>query len=396
MTHLDDRLLALRGQVREWGADLRPLALEIDRDPEAIRGHFAHPAVRFLATMGIPEEYGHEPEKIDGHRFYGVSALERVVAMEELACADVGTLVASPGPLLAGVAVGLCADEAQKRWFYGRMLEQPLWTCFALTEPEGGSDAAALRTALTATEDGDALLSGEKRYVGNACRAQLGVVFARARPGPLGVQAVLVDTADPGFKAEPLDMIGLRGAMISSIVMDRVQVPADRFLGRHLTATRRGVWAFVQTFNVLRPGVAAIAVGIARAALEYVADNRGALGGAERERFEELTRRVDATRHLVHHAAAAVDARGTDGHLASAAKLRAARLAEDVTLAAAGFFGPGARLAHPFLDKLARDARAMEFLEGTGNMQRLNLFQGLLGGKVDRDPRPAASRATAS
>ncbi|MGW2817231.1 acyl-CoA dehydrogenase family protein [Streptomyces sp. NPDC001415] len=396
MTHLDDRLLALRGQVREWGADLRPLALEIDRDPEAIRGHFAHPAVRFLATMGIPEEYGHEPEKIDGHRFYGVSALERVVVMEELACADVGTLVASPGPLLAGVAVGLCADEAQKRWFYGRMLEQPLWTCFALTEPEGGSDAAALRTALTATEDGDALLSGEKRYVGNACRAQLGVVFARARPGPLGVQAVLVDTADPGFKAEPLDMIGLRGAMISSIVMDRVQVPADRFLGRHLTATRRGVWAFVQTFNVLRPGVAAIAVGIARAALEYVADNRGALGGAERERFEELTRRVDATRHLVHHAAAAVDARGTDGHLASAAKLRAARLAEDVTLAAAGFFGPGARLAHPFLDKLARDARAMEFLEGTGNMQRLNLFQGLLGGKVDRDPRPAASRATAS
>ncbi|MCT9089637.1 acyl-CoA/acyl-ACP dehydrogenase [Streptomyces sp. ASQP_92] len=387
MTQLDDRLLVLRGQIREWGAQVRPLALEIDRDPEAIRHHFDLPAVRHLATMGVPEEYGHEPEKIGGHRFFGVSALERAVVMEELACADVGTLVASPGPLLAGVAVGLCADDRQKRWFYGRMLAEPLWTCFALTEPEGGSDAAALRTSLTPAPDGSALLSGEKRYVGNACRAQIGVVFARARPGPLGITAVLVDTAGPGFDARPLDMIGLRGARISSIVMDRVPIPEDRVLGRHLTATRRGVWAFVQTFNVLRPGVAAIAVGIARAALEYVAEHRSTLSGAERERFEELGRRVDATRHLVHHAAAAVDARGTDGHLASAAKLRAARLAEDVTLAAATFFGPGARLSHPFLDKLARDARAMEFLEGTGNMQRLNLFQGLLGGKVDRDRR---------
>ncbi|MGW7362922.1 acyl-CoA dehydrogenase family protein [Streptomyces sp. NPDC054841] len=390
MTELDARLAALRGQVREWGADLRPLALEIDRDPEAVRRHFDLPAVRYLSTMGIPAEYGHQPEKIDGHRFYGVSALERAIIMEELACADVGTLVAAPGPLLAGVAVGLFADEHQKEWFYGRMLREPLWTCFALTEPDRGSDAGALETSLTETPHG-ALLNGEKRYVGNASRAQLGVVFARSRPGPLGITAVLVDTDTPGFHAEPLDTIGLRGAQISSIVMDSVEIPQERFLGRHLPATRRGVWAFVQTFNMLRPGVAAIAVGIARAAWEYTVDNRGTLRTAERDRLDELGRRIDAARHLVHRAAAAVDARGSDGHLASAAKLRAARLAEDVTMAACGFFGPGARLAHPLLDKLARDARAMEFLEGTGNMQKLNLFQGLLGGKVDRAERSGAT-----
>ncbi|MEU4076188.1 acyl-CoA dehydrogenase [Streptomyces venezuelae] len=391
MTHVDARLAVLRARLREWGEQLRPLALEIDRDPEAIRHHFDLPAVRHLATMGIPAAYGHEPEKIDGHRFYGDSALERAVVMEELACADVGTLVASPGPLLAGVAVGLFADEAQKKWFYGRMLSEPLWTCFALTEPDGGSDAAALRSTLTRTADG-ALLSGEKRYVGNASRAQLGVVFARSGPGPLGISAVLVDTTDPGFRAAPLDMIGLRGARISSIAMDGVAVPEEHFLGRHLPATRRGVWAFVQTFNLLRPGVAAISVGIARAALDYVADHRGTLRAAERERLDDLVRRVDAARLLVHHAAAAVDARGTDGHLASAAKLRTARLAEDATLAACSFFGPGARLDHPLLDKLARDARAMEFLEGTANMQRLTLFQGLLGGKIDRAAPPLAVR----
>lgn len=379
----DARLAALRGRVREWGADLRPLALEIDRDPEAIRHHLDLPAVRFLATMGIPAEFGHVPEQIDGHRFHGVTALERTVVMEELACADVGALVASPGPLLAGVAVGLLGDDRQKEWFYGRLLAEPLWTCFALTEPDRGSDAGGLDSSLT-PRPGGALLNGEKRYVGNAARARLAVVFARSRPGPLGITAVLLDTDTPGFHAEPLGMLGLRGARISSIVMDDVDIPHENFLGRHLPATRRGVWAFVQTFNALRPGVAAIAVGIARAAWEYVGDHRRTLRAGERHRLDSMGRRIDAARHLVRRAAAAVDARGSDGHTASAAKLRAARLAEEVTLGACEFFGPGARLAHPVLDKLARDARAMEFLEGTGNMQRLNLFQGLLGGKIDR------------
>ncbi len=152
MNHVDARLAALRGRLREWGARAAPCSRwrsTATRRP--CRRHFDLPAVRHLATMGIPAAYGHEPEKIDGHRFYGDSALERAVVMEELACADVGTLVAAPGPLLAGVAVGLFADEAQKHWFYGRMLSEPLWTCFALTEPDGGSDAAALRTVLTPT-----------------------------------------------------------------------------------------------------------------------------------------------------------------------------------------------------------------------------------------------------
>ncbi|MET8546846.1 acyl-CoA dehydrogenase family protein [Kitasatospora sp. NPDC004799] len=391
MTGPDGHLAALRHRVRAWGADLRPLALEIDRDPEAVRHHLDLPAVRYLATMGIPAAYGNEPERIDGQSYCGDSALERAVVMEELARADVGAMVASPGPFLAGVAVGLCADERQKRWFYDRMLREPLWTCFALTEPDRGSDATALTTALTPAPGG-ALLTGEKRYVGNASRARLAVVFARTRPGPLGITAVLVDTDTPGFHAEPLDMLGLRGARIGAIRLDAVAVPEERFLGRHLPASRRGVWAFVQTFNLLRPGVAAIAVGIAAAAHDYVAAHRGPLRTAERERLDALGRRIDAVRRLVLQAAAAVDARPADGHLASAAKLRAARLAEEVTLAACGFFGPGARLAHPLLDKLARDARATEFLEGAANIHRLNLFQGLLTGKVGRAQGPADDR----
>lgn len=374
---------AVRGQLREWGEDFRRHALELDADPEAVRRHFDLPAVRYLATMGIPAEYGNDPEPVAGQRILGTTAAERVVVMEELARADAGMLVASPGPLLAGVLVSLVADEAQKRWFFERMLERPLWTCFALTEPDSGSDAAALRTTLKKGR-----LTGTKRYVGNACRAQLGVVFARTKPGPLGIVAALVDAEhDPGFTAQALPMIGLRGARISAVRMDDVAVPDEFVLGRHLSPTRRGMWAFVRTFNLLRPGVAAIALGMARAAHDYVVTHRGPLRAADAERLAELRHRIDATRELVRLAAAAVDRDPTDGHLASAAKVRAVALAEDATRVACGFFGPGARLAHPLLDKLVRDARGMEYIEGTANMQRLNLFQSLLNGKLDRvDP----------
>jgi alkylation response protein AidB-like acyl-CoA dehydrogenase len=386
MIQLDDRLLALRGQMREWGVDFRALGLALDRDPELIRQHFDLPAVRYLSTMGIPPEYGNVPIPIGGNRFYGTLALERAIIMEELACADVGMLVASPGPLLAGVLIDLLADEQQKDWFYGRMLSSPLWTFFALTEPDRGSDAGALTTTVVPARDGrPALLSGEKRYVGNAARAQLGVVFARTSPGPLGINAVLVESPSPGFHAVALETIGLRGARISAITMDEVEIPPERFLGRHLSPSRRGMWAFVQTFNLLRPGVAAIALGIARAAHEYVVTHRSALRRSERERLDELARRIDGARRLVHLAAAAVDARTGDGYLASAAKVRAAQLAHDATQQACTYFGAGARLEHPVLDKLVRDARGMEFIEGTGNMQKLNLFQGLFTGKLDRD-----------
>jgi alkylation response protein AidB-like acyl-CoA dehydrogenase len=380
---VDQRLSRLRDQMREWGADFRERALELDRDPEAIRRYLALPAVRFLATMGIPARY-RRPDPIDGYLFDGATALERVVVLEELASADVGMLVAAPGPLLAGVLVQVAGDQRQKDWFYQRMLAEPLWTCFALTEPEHGSDATSLQTSLTKTPDGDVVVQGVKRYVGNAARAALGVVFGRSGGSPLGIGAVLLDTSTPGFRAEVIDTIGLRGACISAIHLDSVHVPGERVLCRHLSPSRRGVWAFTQTFNLLRPGVAAIALGIARAAHEYIMTHRRFLVRSDSHEVDRLGCHIDATRALVHQAAAAVDARPTEGGLASAAKLRAVQLAERATGLAAAMLGPGARLDHPLLDKLVRDARGMEFVEGTSNMQKLVVFQSTLVGELDR------------
>ncbi|WIX90619.1 acyl-CoA dehydrogenase family protein [Amycolatopsis sp. DG1A-15b] len=390
-TVLDERLVTLRDAAREWGAEFRTAGAGLDTDPDGVGAHLDLAGVRCLATMLVPGEFGGAGLALGAHRFHGMTAIERTVVLEELARGDAGLMLASPGASMSGVLVDVLADREQKEWFYGRLLERPTWTFFALTEPDRGSDATALETALKTSPDGGPhRLDGRKKYVGNAARAALGVVFARTAPGPLGVTAVLVDTADPGFHAEPLESLGLRAARICELTLDGVAVPAERVLGRDRSPARRGMWACVQTFNRLRPGVAAIAVGIAAAAHDYVLAERGPLERDGRDRLEELGRRIDGVRHLVQLSALEVDADGSRGHLASAAKAEACRLAEEATLEACGFFGPRARWEHPALDKLVRDARGVEFMEGAGNIQKLTVFQGLVAGKVGRgDPFPA-------
>jgi len=397
-TVLDERLLALRDEARQWGTEFRAAGAELDGDPDTIGRYLDLPGVRCLTHMLIPQEYGGAGMRVGGYRFHGMTALERAVVLEELARADAGMMLASPGASMSGVLVDLLADREQKEFFYQTLLERPRWTFFALTEPDRGSDANALETTLGPADDaGVRRLTGRKKYVGNASRAALGVVFARTRPGPLGVTAVLVDTADPGFRAEPLGMIGLRGARICAVTLDEVAVADDRVLGRHWSPTRRGMWACVQTFNRLRPGVAAIAMGIAAAAHDYVRAERGSLDGGERHRLDQLGGRIAGVRHLVHLAAIEVDANGSSGYLASAAKADACRLAEEATLVACDLLGPGARWEHPVLDKLVRDARGVEFMEGTGNIQKLNVFHGVLARKVGHDdPFPAHGRTSPS
>ncbi|SFP20568.1 acyl-CoA dehydrogenase family protein [Amycolatopsis rubida] len=382
-TVLTESLLALRELAAEWASGLRAAGAVLDRDPGAIAQFADLPAVRCMAQLLVPGEYGAEGITVAGHRFHGMTALERTVLLEEFARGDAGATLAAPGASMSGVLLDVLGDDEQKAWFYGRLVDRPTWTFFALTEPDAGSDANALTTSLTPGPDGDFVLNGRKRYVGNASRAGMGVVFARAAPGPLGVRAVLVDTASPGFHAEPLDMLGLRGARFCALEFDNVRVPANRVLGRQLSPARRGMWAATLTFNRLRPGVAAIAVGIARAAHEYVRAEGGLRTGGVAAEWDQLGYRIESVRNLVHLAAMEVDAGGSrGGHLASSAKAEASRLAEDVTRAACRFFGPSARWRHPLLDKLVRDARGVEFMEGAANIQKLIVFTGLLAGKV--------------
>src|SRR6266576_1238355 len=132
---------------------------------------------------------------------------------------------------LAGVAVAALGDDAQCREYLGRFARWPVWSFFGLTEPLKGSAALELQTALTRDPGGSGwVLNGEKRYIGNGARAEAGVVFCRRKPGPWGIEAVIVEAGDPGFSGELLPMMGLRGCRISQIRFDNVPIPRERIL----------------------------------------------------------------------------------------------------------------------------------------------------------------------
>jgi alkylation response protein AidB-like acyl-CoA dehydrogenase len=387
---LEDRLAQLDGHCRELAAELRGPGLELDRDPDAITRYLDLPAVALQRDVLMPPQYRSGADSLLQSATSGTSCAEWSLFARRLAHGDPGMVLASPGPSLSSAAVGALADEEQRDWFFSRLADRPTWTFFGLTEPDKGSAALELSSTLTAAPDGEGwFLDGEKCYIGNGARARFGVVFARLAPGPWGIEAVLVDAADPGFSAEPLPMTGLRGARISRLRFDHVRIPPDRLLGRGRPRGRRGLHGARQTLLWFRPSVAALALGVCDAVCDYVREQRPRISGGDRHRLDALVERTALVGRLVHAVAAEVDAGTANVHRIGAAKMSAARLAEQATLTAADLLGPASLLEHPWLEKTTRDARAFEFMEGTGHIHRSGVFHGLLRGGF-LTPGPAA------
>ncbi|WIN00189.1 acyl-CoA dehydrogenase family protein [Actinoplanes oblitus] len=368
-----DFLTGLRAEARAYADLLRPAALDRDREP----GRARDPVLPWRRFAGLPAEYNPDPLRVQGRTALLQSCVEQVVVYEELARADATAVLALPGPSMSGSVIGDLADETQRRRYWEVVAGEGAWTFFGMTEPTAGSEPAGMHTALH--PDGDGFrLAGTKRYIGNGARARIGVVFARRHAGPLGVVAVLVGTDKPGFTAVPLPTTGLRGLELSELRLDDVPIDAGDLLGRGRSATRQGMWAATRTFHRYRPVVSCLALGVAQAAYDLVAAARPAV----RSRLDDWRQRLAGTRALVLAAARSADHDPSDGTLASAAKLRATRLAEDLTTDAVRLLGPGACWEYPLLDKLVRDARGFEFMEGTGNIQRLTLARGHLQGRL--------------
>jgi alkylation response protein AidB-like acyl-CoA dehydrogenase len=352
----------------------------LDRDPDAIDGYLDLPAVRFGREFFVPPRYrtGDLPAHLLdlGHLCHAAA-----VMLERYGYGDPNIIVASPGPSLSGGVIAALADEAQADRFYSRLAAAPTHTFFGLTEPEKGSAVTELHTTLRPAPDGDGwLLRGEKRYIGNGARAQLGVVFCRRAPGPWGVEAVLVDTAASGFSADLLPTLGLRGARISWQRYDDVRVPAGDLLGAHLRPSRRGLHGALHGLYRFRPGIAAMALGCAQAAYDYLCRHRPVLPKADRLEVEGLLDRLASVRRLTHLVAIDVDRGAPDPHRIGASKAQAAVVAEDMTALVARLLGPASLIEHPWLEKTCRDVRAFEIMEGTTNLHRLSVLQGLLKG----------------
>ncbi|WP_186315335.1 acyl-CoA dehydrogenase family protein [Curtobacterium sp. BH-2-1-1] len=334
--------------------------------------------VQVMSTAGIPPSARSAEQSDVVHKLDLRRAVDRTIVMEELARGDVGVFLSAPGPSMAGLLVDMLGSTRQKEDFFAPFLDRPTWSCFALTEPERGSDAGSLSTAITADDSGRLSVNGRKRYIGNGTRATTGVVFGRRGKSPLSIGAYVIDPTAFGFKAEALATMGLRAAQISDISFEDVALQPEAELGAHLPRGQRGIRASLQVFNQLRPGVAALALGVSWNAFDTVIE---ALAGLQVPKLRDRLRRIEtellSSRELVLRAARAADETG-DGVLASAAKRSLCRQAERVTLDLCSLLGPRARVDNPALDKAVRDARGIEFMEGTSNMQVLNVGQSVV------------------
>lgn len=385
---IDDAMRERLEQVRDRGRnEARPKGLEADRLGRPIP--VDDPYFQMLVDRGEgrtrwPGPGGPRPPEAPPSTRTTVMAL---LAAEEFAYWDRGVGVAQPGPGLPEGNVLALGTEAQKERFLSPFLapERPRWACFGMTEPGCGSDAAAIQT--TARKDGDGwILNGAKCFIGSASRADWILVQATLDPrkGREAHRAFFVERGTPGlggFKIEK--KMGLKAYESTSFHLQDCRVPAANLLGgeeRH--RQRTGFKTALRTFNAGRPVIAANAVGIGRAALDEAlrfAREHDLLGRERiRDRLERSARKLKLARLMCLQAGWLADRQQPNIVQASMSKAMAAQVGQEVTSLGMELLGSvGARGDH-LIEKLYRDVKAMDIVEGTGQIQRVIMARQLV------------------
>ena len=327
------------------------------------------------------------PEKYEG---LGVDTGTYLIALEEIAAADasVAVMMSVHNSLPTQMILRYGNDE-QKDRLLPPMARGELLGAFALSEPDAGSDASALSTQ--AVKDGDTwVLNGTKSWVTNGNTAGVILAMARtdtanARRGGRGIGAFIVTPDLPGFNVgKKEDKMGLRASPTVQLTFDNLRVPASNLLG---DATQGFVYA-MQSLDNGRLGIAAQAIGIARAALEHsvtYAGERKQFGQAIKEfeaiqfKLADMATRVAGSRALLHAAAAAKDRGQNVRQFSSMAKLMASETAMWVTTQAVQIFGGYGYVKDYPVERLFRDAKVTEIYEGTSEIQRIVIARALYG-----------------
>jgi alkylation response protein AidB-like acyl-CoA dehydrogenase len=362
LTEEQRELQALAHEFAE--RELRPIAAKCDKSDTFPFELLPKAAALGLTSYAIPEEYGGG----------GVDAVTAALIAEELSWGCAG-LAATLGATMFLVRPLLrFGTEVQQRRYLPRLASvEGCLAAIAFTEPHAGSDVQAITA--TATRDGDSyVLSGEKCYITNGGIAEVSIVFAKVDGG---VTAFLVEEGDPGVAAGRKETkLGLRASYTGSLVLDGARIPSDRLLGEE----GQGFFIAMDFFEASRSQVAASAVGVARAAYEYATDyarDRHAFGRPLIDKqgvsfkLADMAMEIEAARLLVWRACAAVDEGEDAGLLGSYAKAFAADAAMRATTEAVQVLGgAGIMDDHP-VEKWFRDAKVMQIVEGTSEIQRL-------------------------
>ena len=367
---LTEDQLAVQTTAREFAQhEVLPKAAEIDREHR-------HPAelVKRMAELGflgmaIPEQHGGA----------GLDHVSYVLAMEEIsrACASTGVIMSVNNSLVCD-PIHRYGTPAQKERWLAPLAAGKLLGCFALSEPEAGSDAAAQKT--TATKDGnDWILSGTKNWITNGPVADACVLFAMndRAAGHKGITAFIVPMKHPGVRcSKPDDKLGIRGSKSSQIFLDDARLPGDALLGE----VGGGFKIAMSTLDGGRIGIAAQAIGIARAALEdalaYALQRRTfgkpiAQHQAIQFKLADMATEIDAARLLTLRAAWLKDRKLPFGKEAAMAKLYASDVANRVAREGIQIFGGNGYVTEFPVERHFRDAKITEIYEGTSEIQRL-------------------------
>ena len=329
-----------------------------------------------LLGMVVPEEWG------GSFSDYVAYAL----AMEEIAagCASTATLMSVHNSVGCGPILAWGSDAQKKAWLPDMAAGRKIG-CFCLTEPQAGSEANNLEDARRARQDGRWVLNGNKQFVTNGKRAAVAIVFAVTDPdlGKKGLSAFIVPTDTPGFKPQKLEeKLGIKASDTCAIVLEDCEIPEDHLLGPR----GKGLAIALSNLEGGRIGIAAQALGIARAAFEAAlayAKDRTQFGKKLIEHapianyLADMHTRINAARLLILHAARL----RTEGvpclSEASQAKLYASELAEWVCSKAIQIHGGYGYLHDYPVERHYRDARITQIYEGTSEIQRMLIARNL-------------------
>lgn len=389
---IDDGLREPLEKIRWLGRErLRPLGMECDRSDRPLPPD--HPFFKEFLGLNLPlgirpnvklpgEEKG---EKMMG-RF-------RILLGEEIAYWDQGVAMSLPGPGLASPPVMLMGTPEQKARFYATYEDRsvPHWGAFALTEPGAGSDVARIKS--TARKDGSGyVLNGEKMFITNGARADWIIWFATVDPaqGRAGHRTFLIPKSTPGLRVARIERkMGLRGSETAGLICEDCRVPGEALLGgEDRYARKEGFKGAMGTFDMTRPTVAVMAVGIGRAAFDRAEecarelfDLRRPLPRVQRvkEKLSAMRAKLDTARLLCWRAAWLLDKGKPNTVDAATAKAYAPVAALQVIRSAMDIMSEAGVRHDTLIEKWFRDIKVFDLFEGTGQVQRVVIAKRLAG-----------------
>ncbi len=379
---LSDEHEALRESVRALADDkIAPYAAKVDEAAQFPQE--AHDALvkADLHAVHIPEEYGGA----------GADAIATVIVIEEVARVCASSSLIPAVNKLGTVPLLLAGSEEVKQQFLPPVAAGTAMFSYALSEPEAGSDAAAMKTR--AVKDGDSyVLNGTKRWITNAGVSRFYTVMAVTDPsaGASGISAFVVDKDDEGFSfGAPEHKLGIKGSPTRELYFDNCRIPADRLIG----AEGSGFRTALATLDHTRITIAAQALGIAQGALDYAAgyvQERKQFGKAIAEfqgiqfMLADMAMKVEAARQLTY-AAAGRSERAMHGDraadltfISSACKCFASDVAMEVTTDAVQLLGGYGYVSDYPVERMMRDAKITQIYEGTNQIQRMVMARQLL------------------